>query len=126
MSKERIDKERNRELIKETMLAYFAEHGKMPSSHDLHELTGIHYNTVLKHVKEMKFEPLKSPFRLLTPAVLEALYKRVTTTGDPVAAKLWLQVMEGWKEKSEQDVKHTGNVGLTFNYVAPPKPDDAN
>jgi hypothetical protein len=123
MSMERSDKEHNMELVKETMLAYFAEHGKLPSARILEELTGLHKNTVQKHVRSMKFEPLKSPFRLLTPAVLEAIYKRVVNTGDPVAAKLWLQVMEGWKEKSEQDVKHTGNVGITFNYIAPEKPD---
>ncbi len=41
---------------------------------------------------------------------------------DAAAAKLWVQLVEGFSEKTEKN--HTGEVGLTlnFNYVAPPTP----
>ena len=41
---------------------------------------------------------------------------------DAVAAKLWMQLVEGFSEKTQQE--HSGNVavGMTFNYVAPAAP----
>ncbi len=43
---------------------------------------------------------------------------------DAAAAKLWVQLVEGFTEKSEK--KHTGEVGLklNFNYVAPAPPQE--
>jgi hypothetical protein len=150
MKESRSDKERNRELVQETMVKYYADHGKFPTSKVLQEFTGLHFNTVCKHMKNIKFEPMKNPLRLMTPDVLAAIYRRavgfeedathfssyegmVTETPyikkiapDVSAQKLWLQVMEGWKEKSEQDVKHSGSVGFALNYVVPENPDEAN
>ena len=43
---------------------------------------------------------------------------------DAASAKLWMQLVEGFSEKTEQ--QHSGAVGFTFNLIAPaPAPDDA-
>ncbi|MCC3159509.1 hypothetical protein LJ737_19865 [Hymenobacter sp. 15J16-1T3B] len=45
---------------------------------------------------------------------------------DTAAAKLFVQLVEGFKEKSETDLNHKVPGGFTMNYVVPtnPNPDD--
>jgi DNA-binding transcriptional ArsR family regulator len=94
-----------------------------------------------------------NPFQVLTPTVILKLYERavgyqhqaekiLTVAGpkgegssverheytehyppDVAAAKLWVQLVEGFKEKTETE--HTGSVGFNFTYQAPapPEPD---
>lgn len=40
---------------------------------------------------------------------------------DTAAAKLWFQLVEGYREKTETEVKTPG--GFTFNYVVPANPE---
>lgn len=46
--------------------------------------------------------------------------------GEPWAIKMVLQTIgkdRGYSERQEHEVKHSGGIGLTFNYIAPDKPE---
>ena len=83
---------------------------KTPYYTAIAEGTGLHYNTVLNHYKELKFKPMNAPQRSFTPNVINNLYNQ--THKSPAAAKLWFQIMEGWTEKMEVQTDLTINVQL--------------
>jgi len=45
---------------------------------------------------------------------------------DPTAAKLFVQLVEGFTEKSETEHKLPGNFSFTYQAPAPPEPDAGN
>ncbi|AHJ98942.1 winged helix-turn-helix domain-containing protein [Hymenobacter swuensis] len=104
----------------------------------------------LKHVKLGDGKP--NPFQVLTPNVILSLYKKAVGYSQPAvkiltvsngagagssveevdyteifgpdvaAAKLWMQLVEGFTEKSETEHKVPPG-GFTFNYVVPKDPE---
>ena len=47
-----------------------------------------------------------------TPNVMASLYNRALKEGNAAEVKLWMQIIEDWKEKSEQETK-----GIMKHYV---------
>lgn len=60
-----------------------------------------------------------------TPNVIAALYRKAIKDGMSFEAKLWLQFVEGWKEKSELETKNAhfiitrGDGGIPNNRPVP-------
>jgi len=85
-----------------------------PTYKELAELTGLHINTIQNHYKNLKFNPSESASKSFTPLVINNLYN--LTRKSPSAAKLWLQFMEGWVEKTDATVLNNNiNTNLEIN-----------
>jgi hypothetical protein len=151
---ERQDSQRNRAKIQKEVARIIRKEMRKPTVQELVAATGLSDKTVKAHLKRVKFGNGKANvFQALTPDVIFKLYERavgyshddikVMTTSitgvgsqieevpivkhyapDPTAAKLFVQLVEGFSEKTE--TKHSGSVGFTFNYQAPqPQSPDA-
>ena len=151
-TKQREDSQRNGALVRKAMLAFIKKHLRPPSRAELAAATGLSEKTVALHRQRVKLGDGKANvYQQMTNDVIMALHARATGYSHPAvkifndkfagiveadytehyppdatAAKLWMQVVEGFSEKSEQ--KHSGEVGvkMTFNYVAPLPPDAGN
>ena len=147
--KEREDSQRNGVLVQKAMLAFIKKHLRPPSRAELVAITGLSGKTVALHRQRVKLGDGKdNVYQQLTNDVIMALHARAVGYEHPAvkifndkfagiveadytehyppdaaAAKLWMQVVEGFSEKSEQ--KHSGEVAvkMTFNYMAPAAPD---
>lgn len=91
-----IQKEATEYLIRECFAKKVSEESRRPQAKEIAEELNLHINTVSKYLKEIKFEPAKDELRVLTPKVLEAIYKSAEA-GNSGAQKLWLETMEGQK-----------------------------
>lgn len=96
--------QRNQALIQEIYIELVKELKRCPTILEVSEGVNLSVNTINKHIKKLKFEPLKSPLRSLTPDVLMSIVKSARR-GSSASQKLWLQVMEGWAEKTEVKMK---------------------
>ncbi len=110
----RPDWDVNHENIKEAFLRLLKENsGKRPSFRELSNETGLHVNTISKHVKGLTIE-MDGVYKLLTEDVVISIYK-AAVKGNVSAMKLWFQVVNGWVEPSE--VIHSGE--LNTNHQPP-------
>ena len=66
------------------------------------EESGLAPRTVDRHIKELRFKPLDSPARLLTPDIINAVASSALE-GNDRAQKLWFQLMEGVNFNGEAD-----------------------
>ena len=145
---EREDSQANRAKIRKAMLGFIKKELRPPSVQELVALTGISAKTVKLHRKRISLGTgTDNDYQQLTGDVLLALHARAVGYKHPAekihfdkhgnvsradytehyppdaaAAKLWMQLVEGFSEK--QETKLSGEVGLrlTFNYVAPVPP----
>ena len=98
--------QRNQALIQESYIELVKELKRCPTILEVSENVNLSINTINKHIKELKFEPLKSSLRALTPDVLIAIAKSARK-GSAASQKLWVQLMEGWTEKQDIDMSVT-------------------
>lgn len=132
----RRDKDQNENKIKDALLELFAQTGSYTQK-AIAEKTGLSERTIQRHMKGLKFVPQDSVLKVLTPEILMRLYQRATGYSheavkifmpsgsrksvkvkytqhyppDTAAIKLWMQVVEGWSEKIQQE--HSGEVAAT-------------
>ncbi len=96
----------NHKLIKDAYLLIVKEEGRAPTMTEVSKRVNLSYKTVDRHMKELKFDPLQHPARILTEEVLLAIAKSAQK-GRSASQKLWMQLVEGWVEK--QDITTDGN-----------------
>lgn len=99
----------NQKIIHETYLALIGRLKRCPTIGEVCEETKLSRNTLDDHIKELQFDPPKSPLRVLTPDIIAAIYSSARK-GSSASQKLWLQVMEGWSEKT--DLNMSGNFSI--------------
>lgn len=66
-------------------------------------------DTICKHLQELEFEPTAHPLRIFTDQVILAI-ARSAIKGSSASQKLFMQVMEGWREG--QELTGAGGVPL--------------
>jgi len=96
---DRIDWLRNQAIIQETYVNLIQQLKRCPTVLEVSKKTDLSISAIRNHVKEMKFEPQQSPLRSLTPDVIASIYNSCRK-GSAQSQKLWMQIMEGWKESS--------------------------
>ncbi len=153
-NEEREDVKRNRALIRAAMVDFIKNERRAATVQELCEITGLSDKTVKAHKKHIKLGDGKANiYQDLTHDVVMAIYKKakgytlpseklmprgvgmgetvierhdieVHYPADTAAAKLFLQLVEGFSERKE--TKHSGEVkgsgAFTFNYLAPKEP----
>lgn len=90
----------NQAIIQNTYIALIQELKRCPTTLELSEKANLSTKTIDNHVKQLKFEPQTNPLRSLTPDVLLAIAESAKK-GSSASQKLWMQIMEGWTERSE-------------------------
>lgn len=106
----RADYDRNLSAIRDAIYAHIIEtKGRAPSYTDLSERTGLSYRTIEKRYKEIEFKPMDSYFRLLTPDIIVAIANSAKK-GSSASQKLWMQIIEGWSERTEITGKDGENL----------------
>jgi len=90
-------------------LEFRTEYPTFPTAEDLAEKTGFAVSKVKKILKSINTENFRDSLHFLTPNVLLGVY-RSSQDGNAQAAKLWLQYVEEWEEKS----KSSGNLEGTL------------
>lgn len=109
---------KNHAVIREAFLKLMRSGKKPPTLAAISEATKLSVTTVHGHCKELDFGEMTSPFRTMTPDVLRAIAIRAADPyeGSHQDAKLFLQVIEGWSEKTAHEAPPVAiqiNVGLT-------------
>jgi len=104
---DRIDWLRNQAIIQNAYIELIQQLHRCPTNLEVSEKVNLSIHTIKNHVKELKFEPLQSPLRSLTPDVIASIYNSARK-GLPASQKLWMQIMEGWKESS--NVNLSGSI----------------
>ena len=94
---DRIDWLRNQAIIQNAYIELIQHLHRCPTNLEVSEKVNLSVHTIKNHVKELKFEPLQSPLRSLTPDVIASIYNSARK-GLPASQKLWMQIMEGWSE----------------------------
>ena len=105
---ERADWLRNHELILYHSTKYLCEHLRFPSSVKLQELTGIHKETVKRHLKDYDQERRKKKYSVNLDAVTARLIKDVIETGDKGKAELLFKYVANWSERLS--LEHSGRI----------------
>lgn len=102
-TKRRVEWDRNHVLIKSTYVQLIKDLQRLPTQTEVGKACGLSRETVHKHFDTLKFEPLKHPARVLTDQVVLSIAQS-SFKGKSASQKLWMQVMEGWVEKTETEV----------------------
>lgn len=150
---ERQDSQRNRADIRQAIAKTIRQKMRLPTVQELVGATGLSAKTVGRHLERVKLgdgEP--NVFQALSSEVLLKLYERAvgyshddikimttSTTGvgsqieevpfvkhyapDVAAAKLFFQLVEGYREKTETKVDMPTGFHFTYQAPAPPEPD---
>lgn len=104
----RVDWEKNQDIVREEVIRLINIEKKFPAMSLISRNTGLAYITIRRHIKVLKFEPMKNPLRVMNDDVLMNLIELSKT--HPSAAKLWFQLMEDWQEKSKYDITTGGRA----------------
>jgi len=104
-------KEEKRQFIKFMALPYVMRKQEFGFNllGDFAKKYGVDRSTLSLWQRDEKFQKEVDKYRKVwfkerTPNVIQALYKRIISEGKAPEAKLWLQYIEDWKERSEIDV----------------------
>ena len=103
---------------------YHEQHGTFATLGQLETITGSSVKQLSKADAGTFRERLQmNRYSLLTDKVLESLYHNATENGNVSAAKLWLQVVEGWNPNNkEADKEAEQSQGRVFINMLPPDP----
>lgn len=99
MSKNRSDYEHNHLVIRKAYMELLAKYKRKPTLSELAEKAKVSLKTVDRHLEDMQFKPLNSSLRILTDDILVSIFQ-TARKGNVAAQKLWLVVIEGWREKA--------------------------
>jgi len=105
--KQRIDWFNNQALIQSAYVNLIIKLKRCPTVLEISEEVNLSITTINAHIAKMKFEPLQSPMRSLTPDVIASIYT-AARKGQSASQKLWMQLMEGWSESTNMNI--TGSI----------------
>lgn len=107
----RGDWEFNHYQIRKAFIEYLKQNKRRPTIKELAEVTGLHRRTIETHLEKLEFTPQEHPGRIMTDDVLTAILTKALSADTP-AARLWLQVAEGWSVKKEPKKSNDGELLL--------------
>ena len=101
--------ELNHSIIRDSYVKLIGKLKRKPTIDEVANDCNLSHNTIDKHIKSLKFNPLKHPLRMLTDDVLISIVNSCKK-GKSASQKLWMQLIEGWSER--QIMEHTGEVNI--------------
>jgi len=112
--KKNITWEANQKLLQETYVRLLQSLKRCPTIAEITKETKLSRKTIQLHIKELNFEPVEHPLRVLTNDVIASIYGS-SRKGSSASQKLWMQIMEGWREKT--DINHSGGVTVIHDDI---------
>lgn len=111
--------ERNHVLIMEAFVNLInINGGRCPTIEEVQKHLGdLSIRVIGEHLQTMKFELTDHPARILTDKVILALFNSCVIDRSPAAIKLWMQLFEGFSEKSEHNINLKEIPAITFTPV---------
>lgn len=103
----RRDYEFNHRKIRIAYVDLIKNHGRCPTIGEVAQYSSLSFSTCQRHLENISFETEQHPLRVLTEDVLLAIYQSALE-GGAAAQKLWMQLMEGWSEKTILDHQSKG------------------
>ena len=100
----------NHQIIRDAYVTLIASLERKPTYKEVSEDCGLSINTIKKHIDELKFNPVKSPLRILTEDVIMSIANSAMD-GSHGSQKLWMQILEGWSERTV--LEHEGKIDVT-------------
>ena len=100
----------NHSIIRDSYVKLIQELKRKPTIKEVSENCNLCVDTINKHIRELKFDPLKHPLRVLTDDVIISIISSAKN-GSAGSQKLWMQLCEGWSEKTI--IEHEGQIDLT-------------
>jgi len=100
----------NHQIIRDAYVTLIASLERKPTYKEVSEDCGLSINTIKKHIDELKFNPVKSPLRILTEDVIMSIANSAME-GSHGSQKLWMQILEGWSERTV--LEHEGKIDVT-------------
>ena len=105
-----ITYELNHSLIHDSYVKLIEQLKRKPTIAEVAEDCKLSHNTIDFHIKNLKFDPLKHPLRVLSEGVLIAIAKSAKD-GSSASQKLWMQLTEGWTEKTINEIPGLEKIG---------------
>lgn len=96
-SDKNITWQKNQALIQNAYIKLIKNLKRCPTILEVSGEVNLSIKAINNHIKEMKFKPLQNSLRALTPDVIKSIYE-TALKGSPASQKLWVQLMEGWRE----------------------------
>ena len=93
----------NHSLIRDSYVKLIKELERKPTIAEVSKDCNLSHNTIDSHIKELRFDPLKHPLRMLTEDVMLAI-EDSAKNGSSASQKLWMQICEGWSEKTINEI----------------------
>lgn len=100
----------NHQIIRDAYVNLIANLERKPTYKEVSEECNLSIKTIKKHIDMLKFNPSKHPLRILTEDVIMSIANSATG-GSHGSQKLWMQLLEGWSEKTI--IEHEGQIDLT-------------
>ncbi|NQU87294.1 MAG: hypothetical protein HQ541_16190 [Mariniphaga sp.] len=106
----------NHQIIRDSYVKLIKNLKRKPTIAEVSKDCNLSHNTIDKHIKELKFNPLKHPLRILSDDVILSIVNSAKK-GSSASQKLWMQICEGWTEK--QVIEHEGEIITGIEYITP-------
>ena len=100
----------NHQIIRDAYVTLIAELERKPTYQEVSDHCNLSIKTIKKHIDELKFNPVKSPLRILTEDVIMSIANSALE-GSHGSQKLWMQILEGWSERTV--LEHEGKIDVT-------------
>ena len=100
----------NHRIIRDSYMKLIKKNQRRPTIKEVSKDCNLSMTTINKHLKNLQFDPLKHPLRILSDDVLLAIASSAKD-GSSASQKLWMQICEGWSEK--QEIMHGMTPTLT-------------
>lgn len=101
--KSRADWEKNNIIIMRSFKKLMKKLETIPMVIEIAADTGLNEETIRRHMKTFSFDAVKEQMQTLTPDVMQSIYDSARR-GNSQAQKLWVQVVNDWKESQNHNL----------------------
>ena len=100
----------NHQIIRDSYVNLIKLHKRKPTYAEVSIDCKLSPKTIKKHIDTLKFDPLRHPLRILTEDVMLAI-EDSAKKGSSASQKLWMQICEGWTEKTINEIPGIEKIG---------------
>lgn len=113
--------EANHELIESAYFKLLEQNKRVPTFKLLSEETKIGTTAIEKHLKELSLDKWKPYFKPMTKKIIQRLGLEAMKTGRSPEVKLFMQLMEDYREKNEVTGKDGESLitAISVNIIKP-------
>lgn len=102
--------EYNHAKIRDSYVKLIKKLARKPTFTEVAEDCGLSRTTVDAHIKTLEFKPLKHSMRILTEDIILSIANSAKK-GSSASQKLWMQICEGWTEKTINEIPGIDKIG---------------